>query len=419
MKLSEELQWRGFDSQTTYRNLESIDTQKGKKFYHGYDASVDSLTIGNLAAVMLDRCFIKHGWQPVILAGGATSLIGDPGGKDKERQLQAADAVERNVAAVKRQLEKLFAGKVDFENNLSWFKDMTVMEFLRDVGKHFSMTTLTQRDYIAKRIGGEGAGISYTEFSYTLLQGYDFLYLHQKSGVNLQLAGSDQWGNCLSGVELVRRVTGDEVHTFTMPLIINKATGKKFGKTEGGAVWLDEKKTSVYQFYQFWLNVDDEGVEEYLKIYTELSKKETETIMDNFTKDKSRRLAQKKLAEEVTKIVHGEEALRRAVKITDALFLDKGLDAMTDEEIEEMAKEVPSAHARPGDDLVNKIVEVGLFTSKSDARRVLSDGGVYVNGLKVQPGTLTQLEFSQGHHTNTRFAIVRRGKNNIGVLLHK
>ena len=312
MTLSEELKWRGFVNQTTLDNLSKLDDDKWI-FYHGYDAaSADSLTIGNLAAAMLDKCFLRHGHKAIILAGGATSLIGDPGGKDSERVLQSEDDVRSNVRKVNAQLEKLFGQKVHFVNNLDWFSKMNVLEFLRDVGKHFSMTPLVQRDYIATRMGEGGSGISFTEFSYTLLQGYDFLHLYQKYGVELQLAGSDQWGNCLSGVDLVRRVGNKEVNALTMPLIINKATGKKFGKSEEGAVWLDSTKTSPNDFYQFWINSDDAGVGDYLKIFTELGKDEVAQVMAVFEKDKAARHAQKTLAFEVTKLVHGKEAAERA-----------------------------------------------------------------------------------------------------------
>ncbi|MCA9337646.1 tyrosine--tRNA ligase, partial [Candidatus Saccharibacteria bacterium] len=319
MTLFEELNWRGFINQTTLADPKQLDDTKWT-FYHGYDASADSLTVGNLAALMMDKVFVRRGHKAIILAGGATSMIGDPGGKDTERPLQPEDKIEDNVAAVRKQIEKLFGGEVTMVNNLEWFGRMNVLEFLRDVGKHFSMTPLVQRDYIARRIGEGGAGISYTEFSYTLLQGYDYLHLHDTYKVNMQLAGSDQWGNSISGVDLVRRVTGDEVHILTCPLIINEATGKKFGKSEEGAVWLDPARTSVYKFYQFWLNADDEGVETYLKIFTELDKPAIDKVMSEFKSDKSARHAQKVLAYEVTKLVHGKDNAETAKKVSAVLF---------------------------------------------------------------------------------------------------
>lgn len=404
MTLSEELKWRGFVNQTTLPDIKKLDGKKWT-FYHGYDASADSLTIGNLAALMMDKVFIKHGHKAILLAGGATSLVGDPGGKDTERPLQPEDKIEDNVAAVRKQIEKLFGGKVTMVNNLEWFGKMNVLEFLRDVGKHFSMTSLVQRDYIAKRIGEGGAGISYTEFSYTLLQGYDYLHLHEKHGANLQLAGSDQWGNSISGVDLVRRVTGDEVHIWTCPLIINEATGKKFGKSEDGAVWLDPDKTSVYKFYQFWLNADDEGVEKYLKIFTELDKKSIDEVMADFKKDKSARHAQKTLAYEVTKLVHGKDAAETAKNITGVLFGKEEFLNLTDKDKSALAKELPCVKSQSS--LAATLVKAGLASSNSEANRFIGSGAISVNGQKVEN---TDTKFVKGKN------LLKRGKNSFAVV---
>jgi len=422
MKLSEELAWRGFNNQTTLTDLAQLDKDKWI-FYHGYDASVDSLTVGNLAAVMLDKLFLRHGSKAILLAGGATSLIGDPGGKDSERVLQDEQTISRNVRKVKQQIESLVASEVHMVNNLDWFKSMDVLEFLRDVGKHFSMTPLVQRDYIANRMGEKGSGISYTEFSYTLLQGYDFLHLYQKYGVELQLAGSDQWGNAISGIELVRRVEGKEVHALTMPLIINKSTGKKFGKSEEGAIWLDADKTSPYRFYQFWLNIGDEGVEDYLKIYTELDKKQIDKIMEEFKEDPSKRYAQRRLAQEVTHLVHGAERLERVEKITEAIFQQSNLDVLSHHEIEDMKKELPFLEVHSGADIVTEIVSLGLASSKTEARNFVQQGGISINGIKLPPTTQELLETDFVHHIGDQsaphFALVKRGKNKIGLLIKK
>lgn len=410
MNLAEELKWRGFVNQTTLGDLSELDKKKWV-FYHGYDASSDSLTVGNLAALMMDKCFVRHGHKAVLLAGGATSLIGDPGGKDSERPLQSAETVRANVAKVKTQIDKLFDGKAEIANNLDWFKDMKLIEFLRDVGKHFSMTPLVQRDYIAKRIGQEGAGISYTEFSYTLMQGYDFLRLFEDRGVCLQLAGADQWGNGLSGVELVRRVKGAEVHVLTCPLVINKATGKKFGKSEDGAVWLDEGKTSVYKFYQFWLNADDEGVESYLKIFTELGKEKIDQIMHSFNDNKGGRLAQKTLAYEVTKLVHGAEAAETQKLIAEVLFGSEDSHELDLSHFELLEKELPTAtlqkHAKT-EDIIQALVETGLASSKTEARRFVENGAIYINNIKMPSNYL----FDAGLER----AVIRRGKNTNAVL---
>ncbi len=413
MTLSEELTWRGFVNQTTLENLATLDEKK-LKFYHGYDASSDSLTIGNLAAVMMDKVFIRHGYEPIILAGGATSLIGDPGGKDTERPMQSAETINANVAAVKNQIETLFGGTTTVVNNLDWFKEINVLEFMRDIGKHFSMTPLVQRDYIAKRIGTDGSGISFTEFSYTLLQGYDFLHLYRKYDVTLQLAGSDQWGNSLSGVELIRRTEAAEANVLTCPLIINKATGKKFGKSEDGAVWLDPEKTSPYKFYQFWLNSDDEGVADYLKIFTELTKPEIDTVIEEFTADRGGRKAQKTLAYEVTKLVHGKEQADRQVKIASVLFSNNADTTLSDEELVILEAELPtSVVSRSTFDLevlAGALLDLELASSKTEARRFISEGAVYFNNVKISEDTINAAAESGNR------LVVRRGKNKTAIL---
>jgi len=410
--LSEELAWRGFVNQTTFADLKELDS-KTWTFYHGFDASADSQTIGNLAAMMFDKVFLRHGHKAVLLAGGATSLIGDPGGKDKERSLQDESTIAHNVARAEDQLKIVFKG-YDFKlvNNLDWYRDMNVMHFLRDVGKHFSMTPLVQRDYIAKRMGEGGVGISYTEFSYTILQGFDFWHLYKKYGVELQLAGADQWGNSLSGVDYIRRVEGKEAHVMTCALVINKATGVKFGKSEEGAVWLDPKKTSPYKFYQFWLNVDDEGVENYLKIYTELSKEQYDEVMQKFTKDRASRLAQKTLAYEVTKLIHGQKAADTQVNIAKALFGDEASE-LGPEEFQSLAMELPVAQVpknMTSGDLFEALVETGLASSKSEARRFLQAGAIYLNNVKLEPDGGLLYDASASH------ALIRRGKNTQALL---
>lgn len=404
MTLSEELLWRGFVNQTTFSDLKELDTKKWT-FYHGFDASADSQAIGNLAAMMFDRVFMRHGNEAIILAGGATSLIGDPGGKDTERTLQTEQVIAHNVNCAETQLKKIFAGhEFTLVNNIDWTKSMNVIEFLRDIGKYFSMTPLVQRDYIAKRIGDGGAGISYAEFSYTVLQGMDFLHLFDMYGCTLQLGGSDQWGNCLSGVELIRRSRGKEVHVITLPLIINKATGKKFGKSEAGAIWLDPRKTSPTQFYQFWINVDDDGVEGYLKIFTELDKPTIEAIMKQHNADPKARVAQKRLAEEVTRLVHGEKELAIAVAVTDALIGKKSITELHEDQLEAMRHEVPFTTARPGDELAEVLVSVKLTESKSDARRLIAGNAIAINGNKTTREDIEDADFQNGR------MLIRKGK---------
>jgi tyrosyl-tRNA synthetase len=407
MTLSEELLWRGFIQQTTFDDITQLDKQKWT-FYHGFDASADSQAIGNLAAMMFDKVFIRHGHKAILLAGGATSLIGDPGGKDKERPFQAEETINHNVARAEAQLKKIF-GSSPFVlvNNLDWTKKLTVLDFLRDIGKHFSMTPLVQRDYIAQRLGEGGSGISYTEFSYTLLQGMDYLHLFDTYGVTLQLGGSDQWGNCLSGVELIRKARGAEVHVITLPLIINKATGRKFGKSEEGAVWLDEEKTSVYQFYQFWINVDDAGVEDYLKIYTELDKDTIDDIISAHKESPGNRLAQKHLAYEATKIVHGIKRAERVRTISEVLFGTSHYDVLDKEALEELSNELPVKEVVLPYDLTEFLVSSSLAKSKGEARRFLEGNAIYINGQQL-PLDKKQLEETDFYHG---YAIVRRGKN--------
>lgn len=404
MTLSEELIWRGFVQDSTLPDLKILDEGK-LTFYHGFDASADSQTIGNLAAMMTDRLFLKHGHQAIILAGGATSMIGDPGGKDKERELQNEEIIKRNVANAEKEIKKIFSGyNFRLVNNLDWTKDVKLLPFLRDIGKHFNMTELTQRDYIATRLGGNG--ISYTEFSYTLLQGMDYLHLYDKYGCTLQIGGSDQWGNCLSGVNLVRKARGAEVHAITLPLVINQATGKKFGKSEDGAVWLNEDKTSVYKFYQFWLNADDEGVERYLKVYTDIDKNELDLLMAEFNEARHERKAQKVLAYAITSLVHGQHRADEIVRVTDSLFGQQNFVELADKEKKILADEL--GVIKYNGDLADVMVLGGIAGSKSQARTFLAQGAVHINGQKAGPDNLDLLVDGLN--------LIKRGKNSFAII---
>lgn len=404
MALSDDLSWRGFVHQTTYSDLKFLDNNK-VSFYHGFDASADSQTVGNLAGMMLDRLFIRYGHRAIILAGGATSLIGDPGGKDAERPMQDEKVVAANVANAEQQLRQIFSG-LDFKlvNNLDWTKDITVIEFLRDIGKHFSMTTLVQRDYIARRLGEGGSGISFAEFSYTLLQGMDYLHLFDTEGVTLQLGSSDQWGNCLSGVELIRKVRGKEVHALTTPLIINKATGKKFGKSEEGAIWLDPQKTTPTQFYQFWINTDDADVEDYLKVFTLIPKEQIEQVIGEHKSDPAQRKAQKMLAEEVTKLVHGSAQSGAATGVTKYLTSQVSIADASEEELDMIRKEIPHTRVSDGASLIEVLVNTGLANSNSEARRLMTSKAIYINGSAESPEFLDSGDFDNGR------LLLRRGK---------
>jgi tyrosyl-tRNA synthetase len=408
MTLSEELLWRGFIQQSTFTDNKQLDEKKWT-FYHGYDASADSQTVGNLAAMMADKVFIRHGHKAIILTGGATSLVGDPGGKDKERELQDEKTVKHNIEQAEKQLKKIIHEKVTVVNNLDWLKDVKLLPFLRDVGKHFGMASLVQRDFIAQRINDPNTGISFTEFSYTLLQGYDFLHLYDKYGCTLQLGGSDQWGNCLSGVELIRRSRGAEAHVITMPLVINKVTGKKFGKSEDGAVWLDESKTGALMFYQFWLNVDDASVESYLKIFTEYDKAAIDLLMAEFHENPAGRIAQRALAYKVTELVHGSKRADEVKKVTEILFADGDFLELAKDDMELLKKELPVVKAL--NDLPEVIVSAGLASSKIEARKFLESGAIYVNHQKAGPNNLEL--FVRGNN------LLRRGKNRFAIVEKK
>lgn len=404
MKLSEELQWRGFYNQATFTEPTEIDDRQ-YTLYLGTDPSGDSLHVGHLAVYMLVRRFLDHGHKVVLLVGGGTGVIGDPGGKNEERQLLSLEAIADNKAALASQVSQLFSGKeFVLVDNYDWLKDVSILDFLRDVGKHFSMTQLVQRDFIASRIGEGGSGISYAEFSYTLLQGYDFWHLHNHHGVNLQVGGSDQWGNILSGVELIRKIDGDTAYGMTAPLVINKSTGRKFGKSEGGAVWLDAKKTSVYQFYQFWLNTDDESVVDYLKLFTLLSKEEIESIESGHAENPSARLAQKRLAEEVTALVHGMGRAESAKKVTEVLFGGKMVSELSSEEVDMLATEIPTTST--GGSVMDTLIDTGLASSNGEARRLLTAGSISVNGSKIfEDRVLSELSLlKKGKNT---FVLVR------------
>lgn len=403
MTLAEDLIWRGQVKDHTFQDVDWLN--EPKTFYLGTDASSDSLTIGNLAVYMLARRLAHAGWKTVLLVGGATSLVGDPGGKTEERELKSREDIEKHVKGLEKQVRHLLNGQpVTLVDNYHWFKDIGYLEFLRDVGKHYPMSELMQRDFVVERLGESGSGISYAEFSYSLIQGYDFWYLFKNHDVVLQIGGSDQWGNMLSGVPLVRKKENYEVHALSMPLVINKSTGQKFGKSEAGAIWLDERKTSVYQFYQFWLNVDDNGVGDYLKIYTELSRESIERIMQEFDDDRSSRLAQKALADEVTSLVHGKDNAEKA-QLATKVIAEQTIIGEVDESIMHILRaEIPYAKASPSSPLADLLVVTGLATSNTEARRLVDEGAVYINGQTVRRDVLQDDDFKQGR------AILRKGK---------
>ena len=403
MKLSEELLWRGLVKDKTFSDLKWLD--QPKTFYLGIDCSADSLTIGNLAVLFLAKRLLHAGWKTVLLVGGATSLIGDPGGKHEERELKSREEITANVSSIREQVKRLFGGEgFKLVDNYDWFKNIGFLDFLRDVGKHYSMTELVQRDFIAERMGEDSTGISYAEFSYTLIQGYDYWHLYKQQNVVLQIGGSDQWGNMLSGVPLIRKKEGQEVHALSMPLIIDESTGRKFGKSEEGAVWLDPLKTSPTQFYQFWINIDDKGVEYYLKVYTELGPEDIAGVLSEHNAHPEQRLAQIKLAREVTSLVHGKDNMAIAEAVTEVITGKRDLLDLNRAVVEELRRELPKAKVEANGSIVEVLVSTGLAHSNSDARRLLEAGAVYINNKPTTKTNFENSDFRQGK------VILRRGK---------
>ena len=402
MKLSEELLWRGFHAETSIKDPAELDKRAQKKFYFGADPSADSLTIGNLAALMMCACFVRHGYQPYLLAGGATGQIGDP--KDTgERELKPLEEVERNKQAIARQMANIVRSpELVMVDNLDWFREIKYLDFLREIGKAFSMTQLLDRQFVQARIGEGGSGISYAEFSYTLIQGYDFLHLYRTYGIDLQLCGADQYGNCSSGIHLIRRLEGATADAWSTPLVIDPVTGRKFGKSEGNAIWLDAGKTSIFDFYQFWLNQPDEAVEKLLKIYTLLMPEEVEAVMKEQAEHPERRAAQRALARGATEVVHGREKAE-AVEALSARLFGGDLAELTADEIGEFAEFLATAPQETG--LMDALVATGLASSKSEARKLAAAGAISVNGVKVRE----DLELQQ-------VALLKRGKNKFAVV---
>jgi len=412
MTLSEELAWRGFTNQTTYKDVSVLDGE-AINFYWGVDPSSDSMQIGNLAAAMMARAFIKHGHHAVLLVGGATGMIGDPDGKAQERDLLTLEQIQINKTAITAQYNQVFSGTTfDVVDNYDWFKDLNYLEFLRAVGKHVPMRAMLGREFVQSRLGEEAAGISYAEFSYSLIQGYDFLHLYKDYGVTLQICGADQWGNSIAGVDLIRRIAGGEAHVWSTPLVMNLATGKKFGKTEDGAIWLDEKKTSVFKFYQFWINADDEGVGGYLKIYTDMDKSTIDEIIESHNEMRSSRLAQKHLAFEVTKIVHGQERAESVRRISEVLFGDEPFESLSSNDFKELKTELPTFVVKVGDNMLDILVKSELADSKGSARRFMDASAIYINGsqLSLEKTTIDLTDVIEG------YVVIRRGKNVTALL---
>ena len=402
MKLYDDLKWRGLIKEEAGDDLEEKLNAGGLTFYIGADPSADSLHIGQFPTFLVAERLRRGGHNPIILVGGATGRVGDPRGTG-EREKREISVVEHNFQKIKAQMKKLFGEETIVVDNHEWFKDYNYVQFLRDVGKAINVSYMINKDLVKRQME---VGISYAEFSYMLMQGYDFKYLHDNYGVDLQFGGSDQWGNLTTGIELIRKLNGEEVYAFSVPLLTD-STGKKLGKSYGNALWLDREKTSPYEMYQYLLNFEDSMVEEYIKKYTFLSKEEIESIMEEHNKTPEKRLAQRKIAEEVITFLHGKEALEEAIMISEALFSGNVKD-LTDEQIESL-KDIERLKITEEEKLIDILTNNKITSSRRETRELLEAGAITLNGEVVKDENM-QIK------NNRKFNLIRRGKKKYFIL---
>ena len=397
----EELKWRGLIKDTAGDDIEDKINHGEITFYLGTDPTADSLHLGHYSSFMTAKRLMLMGHHPIILCGGATGRIGDPR-PTSERQIMPIDELNKNVECLRKQIDKIFDGKAQLVNNYDWFKGYEFLDFLRDVGKYVNVNYMLNKDIIQRRLD---TGITYAEFSYMLIQGYDFLNMYQKMNCTMQAAGSDQWGNITTGIDLIRKILGKEAYGFTMPLILD-STGKKFGKSEGNALWLDEDKTSSYELYQYLINTDDSKVYEYLKVFTFLTPEEIDNIMDEHSKTPEKRIAQKKLAECVISDLHGEESYQNAVKISESLF-NGDIKSFSKKDIEVAFKGLDVFNVETDLNIVDLLVNSGTCSSKREAREFVANGSITLNGEKV-----TDLDFvlTREKCIENTYIVIRRGK---------
>ena len=401
MTLVEELKWRGLIKDISSPELEEKLNQGGLIFYIGTDPTADSLHVGHLSSFLISKRLKEAGHTPILLVGGGTGMIGDPR-PTTERAMISKEEVTKNFEGLKAQVEKLFGFEV--VNNYDWHKDINVLDFLRDYGKYFNINYMLDKDIIRRRLD---TGITYTEFSYMILQALDFKYLHEHKNVDLQCAGSDQWGNITAGIDLIRKSIGDEVYGFTMPLVTD-SQGKKFGKSEGNALWLDKEKTSSYKLYQFFVNVEDCMVIDYLKIYTFLSKEEIEELEKRNQEHPELREAHKALAREIITFLHGKEEYERAVNLADHLFHNKFQD-LSKKDIEDLFGSEEKKIVEEGMSILDALVQVGAASSKREAREFVANGAVSINGEKV---TDVNAEITAASFIEGTYIVIKRGKKN-------
>src|SRR5687768_4722523 len=418
MNLIAELRWRGMIQDIMPGTEEQLNREMTSG-YIGFDPTADSLHIGSLVPILLLVHFQKAGHKPIALVGGATGMIGDPSGKSEERNLLSEEEIKKNAAGIRKQLEKFldFNSKLphaaEIANNYDWFSSITLIEFLRDAGKHITVNYMMAKDSVKRRIEGD-EGLSYTEFAYQMMQGYDFYWLYKNKNCKLQMGGSDQWGNIVTGTELIRKKLRGEAFAFTCPLI-KKADGGKFGKTEKGNIWLDARLTTPYQFYQFWLNASDEDAEKWIKIFTFLSKTDIDVFIEEHKGNPSKRIIQNQLAKRVTEFIHGRSALEEAIATTEKLFADQTAPAesLSIEDLESMEGIVKSdftkAKIEAGIDVVSLLADTGIFTSKGEARKMVQGGGVSINRKKVDS---VQFTVDNNLLLHKKYLLVQKGKKN-------
>jgi len=418
-----ELRWRGLIHQTTDdAGLPGWLLAEPRTVYAGFDPTADSLHVGSLIPLMLLRRFQRAGHRPIALVGGATGMIGDPSGKSEERKLLSVEVLRANVAAIETQMRTL----LDFDagptgatlvNNYDWMSQFSYLEFLRDIGKSFPVNVMLAKDSVKNRLERTDSGLSYTEFSYMLLQAYDFVHLFDKFGCQLQAGGSDQWGNITAGIDLGRRMRSAQFYGLTCPLL-TKSDGSKMGKTESGALWLSAERTSPFQFYQYWINVDDADVGKCLRYFTDLEQSEIEALDAERASDPGRRASQRRLAEEITRIIHGPSGLARAQRATEILF-GAEIDALSERELGEIFADVPSRQVErtqlegAGLNVVDALALAGLSASKGEARRTVTQGGAYVNNRRVDS---IERQLTTADLVGTSTIVLRSGKKKYGLL---
>jgi len=401
MKLYDDLMWRGLIKDVAGEDLEGKLNGEPITFYWGTDPTADSLHIGHYSSLVTAKRLMRAGHNPILLCGGATGRIGDPR-PTAEREILDYDVILNNIKGIRNQIDRLFEGKAELVDNYDWTKDYTFLEFLRDIGKYINVNYMLNKDIISRRLE---TGITYAEFSYMLLQGYDFLHLYETKNCIMQVEGSDQWGNITTGIELIKKKLGKEAYAFTMPLILD-ANGNKFGKSEGNALWLDKNKTTPYEIYQYLINADDSKVLEYLKVFTFLTKDEIEKIMEEQKERPELRVAQKALAYEVVKDIHGIEEANKAVAISSALFTGNVKDLSADE-IETAFQGIPTLEVNEGGSLIEILVNNAITSSRREAREFLNSGAISVNGDIVKDENMI---INKEMAIDNRVIIIRRGK---------